>query len=153
MAISFVHTILSQALADWSSRPFADVELALFLLHAMVETKANLPGTPRFLLPKVSQLKKALTHFLSLLYRFTEATQKTLEVFFAQAVAALVASGSLFLFSMDRSCACGINSSLTLSSSPCALSQLCSSTLTRRWCCRRSRTSQATRRTFPTNRR
>ena len=48
MAISFVHTILSQALADWSSRPFADVELALFLLHAMVETKANLPGTPRF---------------------------------------------------------------------------------------------------------
>ena len=30
----------------------------------------------------------------------TEATQKTLEVFFAQAVAALVASGSLFLFSM-----------------------------------------------------
>lgn len=61
MAISFVHTILSQALADWSSRPFADVELALFLLHAMVETKANLPGTPRFLLPKVSQLAHALS--------------------------------------------------------------------------------------------
>ena len=62
MAISFVHTILSQALADWSSRPFADVELALFLLHAMVETKANLPGT-LFATKGVSQLKKALTHF------------------------------------------------------------------------------------------
>ncbi|ELR25264.1 Exportin 1like protein [Acanthamoeba castellanii str. Neff] len=43
---------------------YRGVQLALFLLHAMVETKANLP----------------------------EATQKTLEVFFAQAVAALVAS-------------------------------------------------------------
>jgi hypothetical protein len=44
MAISFEHTILSQALADWATRPFADVELALFLLHAMVEAKANLSG-------------------------------------------------------------------------------------------------------------
>lgn len=40
-------------------------------------------------------------------------------MFFAQAVAALVASGSLFLFSMDSARA--VNSSLTLSSSLCPI--------------------------------
>lgn len=96
MTISFVHTILTRALADWSSQSFADVELALYLLHAMVETKANLPGTDDL------KWKQFTVHYGNGLANVDDI-QKTLEMFFSQATSALAQSGQEYNFSRRRS--------------------------------------------------
>jgi hypothetical protein len=45
MVATFVQALLSAALSNWPSFHFADVELALYLLHVIGEVKADLPRT------------------------------------------------------------------------------------------------------------
>ncbi len=94
MGIAFVHSVLSKAFSDWTKLPFEDVELALTLLHSMVEAKANLPGDYNPIWFRFISLRDVIFWHACRSFDLDQV-QKGMESFFAQAIQAVITSSIL----------------------------------------------------------